>query len=338
MSAAPSDLAESTRGTSGEDRQTLPRRIWTFIQIRGMAPLVVLIGIVLAIGLYDHKFLTVISLTSIMEQSAVLILIATGQCLIVMLGRIDLSLGTLASFGGVVLALGLNGLGSIAIVLALVVTALFGVLNGSVHYFAQVPSFIVTLGSLGLLSGLSLVLSGASTVLVTRDLGLIQWIFTKPAGLPLPFILAVAIVLLVMLAMRVFPLGSSIRGIGYNQRATALSGIRVGAVIISVFAIAGVLAGLAAIFQVAQLQSASATISNTLLLPSIAAVIVGGTAITGGHGGPGRTVFGALIISVLRVGLDIAGVNPAFQPIVYGLIIIIAIAITVNRGRTAVVT
>jgi ribose transport system permease protein len=107
--------------------------------------------------------------------------------------------------------------------------------------------------------------------------------------------------------------------------------------VILAFAGSGLFAAAAAVFQIAQLQSAGASTSASLLLPAIAAVIIGGTAISGGVGGVGRTLIGALIISVLRVGLDIVGVDSAVQPILYGLIVILAIAATVDRRRTLVV-
>jgi ribose transport system permease protein len=138
---------------------------------------------------------------------------------------------------------------------------------------------------------------------------------------------------IVMLAFAVLPLGRGIRAIGFNERAAGYSGVRTGAVVMTVFAISGLLSGVAAIFQVGELQSAGATTSDSLLLPSIAAVILGGNAIAGGVGGVGRTLLGALIITLLRVGLDIVGVNPALQPIIYGVIVILAIAVTTDRRR-----
>jgi len=145
------------------------------------------------------------------------------------------------------------------------------------------------------------------------------------------------VTLVLMWALRGLPVGRQIKAIGLNERAAAYSGIRTQAIVILAFAGSGLFAAAAAVFQVAQLQSAGASTSSSLLLPAIAAVIIGGTAISGGVGGVGRTLIGALIISVLRVGLDIVGVDSAVQPILYGLIVILAIAATVDRRRTLVV-
>jgi ribose transport system permease protein len=151
------------------------------------------------------------------------------------------------------------------------------------------------------------------------------------------FLLVLAVTLVLMWAMRGLPAGRQLKAIGLNERAAAYSGIRTQAMVILAFAGSGLFAAAAAVFQIAQLQSAGASTSASLLLPAIAAVIIGGTAISGGVGGVGRTLIGALIISVLRVGLDIVGVDSAVQPILYGLIVILAIAATVDRRRTLVV-
>ena len=308
------------------------------LQDAGVAPFVVLLVLVAVIGLVDGRFLTPRSLASLLEQSTPLALLAIGQCLVVLTGRIDLSNAALASLAGVLLAQFLGPLGVVAVPLVLLGGALASALAGWIHVTAQVPSFVVTLGALGVWSGASLVLAQSDTILVTDGYQYVEWIFTRWSRVvPVSFLLVLAVTLVLMWAMRGLPAGRQLKAIGLNERAAAYSGIRTQAMVNLAFAGSGLFAAGAAVFQIAQLQSAGASTSASLLLPAIAAVIIGGTAISGGVGGVGRTLIGALIISVLRVGLDIVGVDSAVQPILYGLIVILAIAATVDRRRTLVV-
>lgn len=301
----------------------------------GAAPLVVLAVLVAAVGAYDSSFFQVPSLVALLEQAAPLTLLAVGQALVVLTGRIDLSNAGLASLAGVVLALGLDSWGPLAVAAVVAGAMLCGLLIGLVHVTAQVPSLIVTLGFLGVFAGLSLFASRADSVLVVDGFSSVEWLFYRVSGFPISYALVLLIAFALMAGMKVFPAGRRIRAVGLNERAAAYSGIRTRRMVVAVFTASATLAGLAAVFQVAQLQSAGATTSDALLLPAIAAVIVGGTAISGGVGGVGRTLCGALVIALLRVGLDLVGVDAAFQPILYGAIVILAIAATADRRQGA---
>lgn len=316
---------------------TLSNR-WAVLVDRGLAPLVVLGALVLVIGLFSPSFLSLKSMTSVLDQTAILLLLALGQGMVVLLGRIDLANAALVSFSAVILAQLLSSLGGVSIPLILVMTVAIGILQGWLHTFFQIPSFIITLGTLGVVSGGALLLSGASTILVNENKELVAWLYDRPAGLPAAFITATAFGLILMAVFSRSTWGKKVHAVGLNEKAASLSGIRSGRVVILGFGVDGLFSGLAAIFLIGQLGTASPNIANSFLLPAIAAVIVGGVSIAGGVGGPGRIILGALIISLLRVGLDLLGVPDAFQPIFYGLITIIAIAITVNRTRMLTVT
>jgi ribose transport system permease protein len=299
----------------------------------GVAPLLVLIVLVIIVSAYDSSFLMFPSLMSLLEQSAPLVLLAIAQGLVVLTGRITLANAGLASLAGVLLAKMLESFGAGAVPAVLIVSTLLGLIIGVVHVGTQLPSFIVTLGFLGVFAGLALWLSGADSILVTTGYDNVEWISFRLYGIPISFLIVLVLTAALMAVLKVFPLGRRIRAIGFNERAAAFSGIRTTRVVVLIFALSGALSGLAAVFQVAQLQSAGATTSDSLLLPSIAAVIVGGCAISGGVGGIGRILLGSLVIALLRVGLDLVGVNSAYQPILYGLIVILAIAATVDRRR-----
>ncbi|OGO55562.1 MAG: hypothetical protein A2V85_07430 [Chloroflexi bacterium RBG_16_72_14] len=313
-------------------------RVWRPLERRGLASLVVLTVLVVVLTIADSGFLSAKSVVSLLDQTAVLLLLALAQGIVILMGRIDLANAALASLFTVILALLMPDLGVASVVLILVLGVVVGATQGFIHVFFQVPSFVVTLGTLGIMSGAALILSGASTILVEENREVLAWIYDTPLGLPMAFILAVAAAVILMAAFAILPWGRSVRAVGLNQRAAAYSGIRTDAVVVSGFAVAGLFVALAAIWLLGQLGTSSPRIANTFLLPGIAAVIVGGTSIAGGVGGPGRIVSGALIISVLRIGLDIIHVSSAFQPILYGIVVIVAIAITVDRQRVTTVT
>jgi ribose transport system permease protein len=304
---------------------------------KGLTPLAVVLLMIAVFYAMNPGGITFATLSALLDQSAALLMLAVAQGLVVLMGRIDLSNAALCSFLCVLLVSWLNTLGPVALPLVLLLGVAIGALQGWLHMFFQVPSFVVTLAVSGILGGAGLIVSGASAVSLFQHFELVQWFYESPGGLPLAFVVGAAIAAALAFWVARTARGRSIRAVGSNQRATAYSGIRTTVTVVLAFALAGLLIAIAAVMTVGQLGTASAGISNSLLLPAIAAVVVGGTAISGGVGGPGRIVFGALIIALLRIGLDIVGVPQEYQPIVYGVIVIAAIAITVNRSRTLAV-
>jgi ribose transport system permease protein len=142
---------------------------------------------------------------------------------------------------------------------------------------------------------------------------------------------------LVGLAMRYLPIGRQILAVGNGQLSAAYSGIKIGRVMAVVFGASGFFAGVGGLMIVGWIDAASPRTADNLLLPCIAAVIMGGTAITGGLGSIGRTVVGAMIMAVLRVGLDVAGIEAKYQPVIFGALIVIAVAATIDRSRMTIV-
>jgi ribose transport system permease protein len=196
---------------------------------------------------------------------------------------------------------------------------------------------VITLGFFGIAGGVGLVISKASTVLVQDKMRFTKPLFFSESPLPIAFMVSLVIVGLVGVAIVKTPWGRALRAVGLNQRATTYSGINTFLVVTSGFILANLFILLGAYGNVGQLGTASARIADSYLLPGIAAVVVGGTSIAGGIGGLGRTIWGVMIIALLRIGLDIIHVPQNVQPVVYGLVIIVAITITVDRKRVAVV-
>lgn len=257
---------------------------------------------------------------------------------VILTGGIDLSIAVQASLGSVLLGLWLPAMGPGAVVLMLVCIVCTGLLNGAITAYLQIPSFIVTLGTMGLWGGVALAISGASAVQISENYGVIGWVTDlRIAQVPVSVLMSVLAVLLTAAAMRFLARGRLLHAVGLAESATMMSGTRTPLVRIVAFGLAGLFAGLAAILLASTQFSGSPTLANSLLLPVIAAVVVGGTAITGGVGGALRTLVGALVIAVLRVGMGIVGVDPAFEQIIYGLMILAAVSFTLDRGRLSVV-
>jgi ribose transport system permease protein len=334
----PTTLAEKPTAPhaepGSEGRFQGARRRLGWINKKGLTPLAVVLLMLAVFYAINPSAVTVDTLSTLLDQSGVLLLLALAQGIVVLMGRIDLANAAVASFLSVVLVVWMNDMGTVAIPLVIVLGTAIGALQGWIHMYFQIPSFVVTLATAGIVGGAGLLVSGASAVSVYEGLESLQWVYAAPGGLPVAFVLGAAIAVLLTLFVARTARGRSVRAIGFNQRATAYSGVRTTVTVVTGFALAGFLIGLASLLTVGNLGTASAGIANSYLLSGIAAVVVGGTAISGGAGGPGRIVFGALIIALLRIGLDIVGVPQEYQPIVYGVIVVIAIAMTVDRTRT----
>lgn len=321
--------------TRTPDRATGP-----LVRARGklarFMPLLLLTALLVLLSLRNPDLLTRNSLLTIADSAAPLIVLATGATIVILCGGIDLSIGALASFASVLTALWIPTMSAGVVVPVILISALAGLLQGWVHVAARVPSFVVTLGGLSLWSGLALTISGAGTVPV-YDFAALRWAFTRTWGLPSATLVALVLVVVLGALMRFTPFGRWVSSVGHAEPAARLAGLPVGGIKMLAFAISGACAGLAGVLLVARTFSGAPTLGDSLLLPAVAAVIVGGTAITGGHGGLGRTLVGALIIVLLRVGLSQIGIDTSYEPIIYGVLIIIAVSVTIDRSKVAVI-
>jgi len=298
-------------------------------------PLAVLVALVAAIGVVEPDLLSLGNLAVLADESSVILLLATAQTLVILIGGIDLSIAALAGLASVLIALALPSLGGLGVLGVLALTTAAGAFQGVVHARAQLPSVVVTLAGLGIWSGIALAIAHA-TIPVGAGFAAVAWLERSYAGLPGSFAFAAVALLLLAAALRWLPLGRQVYAIGLSPTVALLSGIRVDRVKVLAFATAGLFAGLAGMTMVARTSSGNPTIADSLLLPCIAAVVMGGTAMTGGIGGLARTLVGTLTVTVLRAGIAAAGVAPAFEPIAYGILVVSAVALTARRRGAAV--
>lgn len=290
-----------------------------------------LVLLVLAIASIVPSFLSTYSLGVLVGESSVILLLAMAQTPVMLLGSIDVSTAALASLTSVLVATFLPGLGAAAVVGALCLATALGGLQGLVHARAQLPSFVVTLAGLGLWSGIALTIAHA-TVRIGEGYPVIGWLEARTLGIPPSFLCGLAVLGLLQLVLSRSPLGRRLYAIGMGEPAALLSGVSVWRVRVFAFASSGLCSGLAGVVMAARTSSGNPTIADSLLLPSIAAVVAGGTAITGGHGGLGRTLVGALVVTVIRIGVGVTGIAPAYEPIAFGALVVIAAAATVDRA------
>ncbi len=306
---------------------------------QSVGPLVVFLAMFALVAGLTPTFLANGGVTIVASSAASVLLVALGQSLVLNIGSIDLSNASITILGAILLAMSLGSIGAIAPLVILVVVTIFGAINGLIIAFTQVPSFALTLGTFGIFQSAALVVSGATTVYVKSNGDAIKALYqTGIAGIPMTFILGVVAAVLAWLFLRFTRPGLAMTAIGKDESGAIFSGIKTRLLKILAFAMSGFLAGLAGITIIAQAGSASPMgLGSDLLLPGIAAAIVGGTSISGGMTNPLNVVFGALSVALVPIASAAVGVPSQAQSLVYGLVIIVTVALTLSRSSNSIV-
>ncbi len=318
--------------------QTTTKSLPAVGAVRAAVPILLLLGLVTLIGALRPNFLTVDTLLVVMADTATLFILAAGITFVVMLGGIDLSIQAVASLSSVIVAVTLSRLGYLAFPATLFVGFVTGAFSGVVHVWLRIPSFIVTLATSGLVAAAALLLSQERSITIGETgRAYLSWITGRLFGMPSVIIVGALVACAGIWLQRYTPFGRYSTAIGAGEAATWASGVKVNRQKVIAYSLSAGLAALAGILLTGRLSSGSPTLANELLLPAIAAVVVGGTSITGGAGGIGRTVVGALIISVVRVGMTFIGVDIFAQQIVFGVVLILAVAVTIDRTKILIV-
>jgi ribose transport system permease protein len=306
--------------------------------LRKWLPLATLAVLILVIGIAQPSFLQPSTLIELASDTAVLFILATGVTFVIMLGGIDLSIQSMASLASVIVALTVARLGYGSFLLAIVIGAIAGFLSGIVHVRLKIPSFIATLAMGGVLFSGALVISKERSITLDEAGRAYQaWITGEAFGLPYVIFVGLLVLAIAHVLQAHTRFGRYSAAIGAGEPAAYASGVKVGRQKIFAFVLSATFAALAGVVLAGRLASGSPTLAAELLLPSIAAVVVGGTAITGGVGSVWRTLVGALIISVVRIGMTFLGVNIFAQNIVFGAVLIGAVAVTIDRTKIPIV-
>lgn len=294
--------------------------------IRRYGMLLVLFVMVILASLLSDRFLTTANLLNVTRQVAINAILAAGMTIVIISGGIDLSIGSVVAISG---ALGAGVMASGAgwftgILVTLLIGLTFGITNGLFIAYGQLPPFIVTLATMALARGFTQVYTGGRAITVLNPS--FQWFGHGYVGsIPVPVIIMLVIYGLGYFFFKHTKLGRLVYAVGGNEQACRMAGIRVNRVKVAIYGINGVLAGLVGVVLTARLFSAQPTAGVAYEMDAIAAVILGGTSLSGGRGNIGGTIIGALIIGVLGNVFNLLDISPFFQDVAKGCVILVAV-------------
>ncbi len=294
----------------------------------------VLIGLVLVLLIVvtiiiTPYFLDPFNLQSLMRDISLIGLVAIGQCLLLLIGELDLSVGTMATlagiFGGLLMtSVGLNAY--ISFLLGLLSGVIFGMINGLLVTRLKLNSMVTTIGMQGVYNGITLVITKGKAVTQIPD----SIFFIGKGdigGIPIPFIIVIIVVAVAVVFVTRTQTGRYIYAIGNSRLAAKILGIKVDNIRVLVFGIMGFLSSLAGMLCLARLGSAQAAIGTNWPMNSIAACVIGGVLLTGGVGNPIGSLIGAAIICVISNIIVLIGVDIYWQSAVSGIVVLVAIAL-----------
>jgi len=294
----------------------------------------ILAALILVFSLLSRNFLSLKTFTAIANQIPGLTVMAIGMTFVIIIGGIDLSVGSVMAFSAVGFASALVEWQlplALAVLLSFCLGIICGSLNGLIISHWKIPSFIVTLAMLEMARGATYLLAQSRTIYIGSE---ISWI-NEPVigGISLAFVLALCLVFAAHLILTETVFGRYVVGIGTNETAMQLSGINSALVRVLVFTGAGGLASVAALLSSSRLEAADPNAGIGLELQVIASVVIGGTSLLGGRGSVIATFVGVLIISTLESGLSQIGTSEPFKRIITGLVIMVAVIMDIHRSH-----
>jgi ribose transport system permease protein len=303
--------------------------------LKKLGPIIGLLVIIIIISILSPNFLSINNILNVLRQVSINALIAFGMTFVILTGGIDLSVGSILALTGAVTA-GLMASGVdpiLAMMVGLLLGATLGAINGLIIAKGKVAPFIATLATMTIYRGLTLVytegrpISGLGDSVTFQLLGKGYFL-----GVPIPVVTMIISFVVLYFILKKTTFGRRVYAVGGNEEASILSGINANRIKIYVYALTGLLAALASMILTSRLNSAQPTAGNMFELDAIAAVVLGGTSLTGGRGWIVGTLIGVLIIGVLNNGLNLIGVSSFFQQVVKGAVILLAVLI--DRKKT----
>lgn len=299
-----------------------------------LGPLLALIVLVIFITFLNPSFISISNLLNLFRQVSINALVAFGMTFVIITGGIDLSVGSVLALSSALtaglLVTGMNPV--LAVCIGLLLGLVFGGINGLTITKGRMAPFIATLASMTIYRGITLVYTDGNPIT-----GLDQSIFFQLLGkgyifgIPIPVILTLIIFAILYVLLHKTTFGRQVYAVGGNEEAAYIAGINTHRIKIAVYAISGFLASMAGLILTSRLNSAQPTAGQSYEMDAIAAVVLGGTSMSGGRGSLIGTLIGALIIGVLNNGLNLIGVSSFYQQIVKGIVIIIAVLLDRRR-------
>jgi ribose transport system permease protein len=287
------------------------------------------------VTLNDRGFATGQNFINIIRQSAVIAVLATGMTYVLTAGEIDLSIGSVLALSGISAAYLVDSHGiPVAVAAGLLVGLCVGLFNGVLVAWLRIPSFLVTLGTMGIVVGIARQITGLMTIAVADPTYNAVFGGADIGPIPTLFLWAAIILALGHVGYRMTPYGRQVIATGANLTAARWSGVKIARTKASVFVISGLLASIAGMLDLGRLQGVSYNTGSTDLMTVIAATVIGGTSLFGGRGSVAGAAVGALLMSMVDNGLILMGLSVDLQMIVRGFIIIAAVILSL-RGQAS---
>lgn len=321
----------SVKKSQQEQKDGLLKRVF---RSREIGIFLVLIIICIVLAFVTPRFVMLSNLTNVARQMAVIAIIAVGTTYVIITAGIDLSVGSTVAFAGCITALFLvNGYPIWqCIAIGLLLGTIVGLVNGFLIVYIKLAPFIATLGTMGIARGLVLALTrGYPIQPFPSDFEFIGRGYLGP--FPVPVVIMVVIVIMGQILLTKTKFGRYIYYIGSNPTAARLSGLNVNLTILLVYTIAGFLAGLSSILLISRLTSAQSNMGSDFALDAIAAVVIGGSSLSGGEGSVIGSLIGTALMGIIRNALILLGVNVYWQSVVIGLVIVIAVSLDAFRQK-----
>lgn len=321
---------------SKENKDLTPKRRKFHFDYPWISAAVPLVVLMVALSFAHPMFLTTSNILSILRQAAVYVIMGLGMSFVLMTGGIDLSQGSLLALVGVVSAYIVENSGSIflAILAGILVGAAIGAANGVVVSCLKIPPFIMTLSTMYLCRGLTLVITQASPIAITNSS--FKWIGGGDLlGIPVPVIIFIIAAVIGQFILSYTATGRYILAVGSNREAAHLSGIKTRWNECKVYIISGIMVAIAGVVYVARLGAAQATAGQSYEMEAVAASVLGGTSVLGGEGGIIGTVMGAIVVAIIRNAIVLLDVSTYYQQMITGAVILIAVIVDVQRKARA---
>lgn len=298
------------------------QRLLSILEIR-MAGLAILIAVILSFS--SEYFLTASNLFNLADQSVVIGIVAIGMTFVILTGGIDLSVGSVAGLTGIILGLALREFPvPLAVGLAIGAGAAIGAVSGILIAVFGLAAFVVTLGMMAICRSLAFVLSGQQSISDLPD-GLSVLVYGNVLGLPMNVAILIALYLFAWIYLTHARGGRTIYALGSNKTAARIAGLPVTFYTIVPYVVSGALSAVSIVLIAAQIRSLDPLAGNQMELDAIAAVVIGGASLFGGRGSIIGTLFGVLIMVMIRNGMNLLGVSPFWQGTAIGTIIILAV-------------
>lgn len=318
--------------------QSRPSGVWFKRLMGATGPLLGLLALCIFLSISTDAFLSLRNGLNILDQITVLGIMAVGMTFVILIGGIDLSVGSVLALSMMVMGWTANIAGmplGVGVFFALIASAISGLIVGLLVTMFRVPAFIATLAMMSAARGVANMITDGQQIVGFPDWFMMLAIDRHFGILTATVFLMLVVVLIAWLFLQFRSEGRMLYAVGGNPEVARLAGINVQWVTIGVYIASAVLAGLAGIVLAARLDSVQPSSGFGYELDTIAAVVIGGTSLSGGSGGIGGTLIGVLIIGVLRNGLNLLNVSPFLQQVIIGVVIVLAVGAETIRRRRA---